>query len=140
MKFLIDECLSPKLTELAHKRGYGESSHAVWLGRSGAKDWDLLQLIIDEDWTFVTRNSADFRGAASRPGEKGQYAGVDLHAGLVCLNGPDTMTRSLQLELFEQALLELENDPDLVNQVLEVTLEDDYRLRVIRYALPPDSG
>lgn len=87
MKFLVDECLSPKLTELAHERGYGESSHVVWLGRSGAKDWDLLPLIIDGDWTFVTRNSIDFRGAASRPGEKGQYARVDLHAGLVCLNG-----------------------------------------------------
>ena len=138
MKFLIDECLSPKLTELAHQRGHGESSHVVWLGRSGAKDWDLLPLIVDGDWTFVTRNSVDFRGAASRPGEKGQYARVDLHAGLVCLNGPEGMTRALQLELFEQALLELDADPDLVNQVLEVTLEDDDHLRVIRYALPSE--
>ncbi len=104
MKFLVDECLSPKLTELAHEKGYGESSHVVWLGRSGAKDWDLLPLIIDGDWTFVTRNSIDFRGAASRPGEKGQYARVDLHAGLVCLNGPDTMTRSLQLEIFQHTV------------------------------------
>ena len=46
MKFLVDECLSPKLTELAHERGYGESSHVVWLGRSGAKDWDLIPLIV----------------------------------------------------------------------------------------------
>ena len=138
MKFLIDECLSPKLTELARQRGHGESSHVVWLGRSGAKDWDLIPLIIEDDWTFVTRNSVDFRGAASRPGEKGQYARVDLHAGLVCLNGPEGMTRALQLELFEQALLELDADPDLVNQVLEVTLEDDDHLRVIRYALPSE--
>lgn len=57
MKFLVDECLSPKLTELAHERGYGGSSHVVWLGRSGAKDWDLLPLIVEGDWTFVTRNS-----------------------------------------------------------------------------------
>lgn len=116
----------------------GKSSHVVWLGRSGAKDWDLIPLIIEDDWTFVTRNSVDFRGAASRPGEKGQYARVDLHAGLVCLNGPEGMTRTLQLELFEQALLELDADPDLVNQVLEVTLEDDDHLRVIRYALPSE--
>ncbi|MDH4992474.1 DUF5615 family PIN-like protein [Aquamicrobium lusatiense] len=68
MKFLVDECLSPKLTELAHERGYGRSFHVVWLGRSGAKDWDLLPLIVDGDLTFVTRNSVDFRGAASRPG------------------------------------------------------------------------
>ena len=25
MKFLIDECLSPQLTKLAHAEGYGES-------------------------------------------------------------------------------------------------------------------
>ena len=137
MKFLIDECLSPKLTALARKRGYGESSHIVWLGRAGARDWDLIPLIVDGDWTFVTRNSVDFRGAASHPGKKGQYARV---AGLICLNGPDGMTRELQLELFEQALIELDARPDLVNQVLEISLEDDGHLRVVRYALPAEGG
>lgn len=48
--------------------------------------------------------------------------------------------KALQLELFEQALLEIESDPDLVNQVLEITLEDNDHLRVIRYALPVESG
>lgn len=46
MKFLVDECFSPKRTELAHERGYGEASHVVWLGRSVTKDWDLLPLIM----------------------------------------------------------------------------------------------
>jgi predicted nuclease of predicted toxin-antitoxin system len=32
MKFLVDECLSPELTQYAHAKGYGESSHVVWLG------------------------------------------------------------------------------------------------------------
>lgn len=41
MKLLIDECLSPELTRLAHAEGYEESSHVVWLGRSGLKDWEL---------------------------------------------------------------------------------------------------
>lgn len=75
MKLLIDECLSPELTKLAHDRGYGESSHVVWLGKAGAKDWELKPLILDGDWTFVTRNADDFRGSASRPGQRGQYAG-----------------------------------------------------------------
>lgn len=125
MKFLIDECLSPKLTELALERGFGESSHIVWIGRTGAKDWDLIPLIIDGDWTFVTRNSVDSRGAADRPGRKGQYARVDLHAGLICLNGPDGITRDVQIELFEQALRELD-------------AED--HLHVRRYALPEDKN
>lgn len=88
MKFLIDECLSPELTKLAHAKGHGESSHVVWLGRAGLKDWELKPVILDGDWTFVTKNSVDFRGPAERPGAKGQYADVTLHAGLVCLNGP----------------------------------------------------
>ena len=71
MKFLIDECLSPELTKRAHDRGYGESSHVVWLGRGGLKDWELKPLIIEGDWTFVTKNSVDFRGPVLRRGTRG---------------------------------------------------------------------
>lgn len=35
------------------------------------------------------------------------------------------------------ALIELDDD-DLVNQVLEVILEDEETLRVVRYALPKE--
>jgi hypothetical protein len=123
VKFLVDECLSPELVRIAHTRGFGESSHVVWLGRAGEKDWQLLPLIVDGDWTFVTRNAYDFRGPAGQPGRRGQYARADIHAGLVCLNGPaEGMDLDLQCELFELALDELEAEPDLVNQVLEVTL------------------
>jgi hypothetical protein len=47
------------------------------------------------------------------------------HAGLICLNGPPGMDLDMQAELFRQALDELAFAPDLVNQVLEVTLEDE---------------
>ena len=63
----------------------------VWMGLSGRKDWELKPIILDGDWTFVTKNSVDFRGPASRPGSKGQYADVAFHAGLICLNGPEGM-------------------------------------------------
>jgi hypothetical protein len=135
MKFLIDECLSPELTKLAHARGYGESSHIVWLGRAGRKDWELKPLILQDDWTFVTKNSVDFRGSAEKPGAKGQYADVALHAGLICLNGPPGMDLDMQLELFEQALDELGSDSDLVNQVLEITM-DETTIDIRRYQLP----
>jgi len=135
MKFLVDECLSPELTKLAHARGHGESSHVVWLGRAGLKDWELRPFILQDDWTFVTKNSVDFRGPADNPGSKGQYTDVALHAGLICLNGPPGMDLDMQLELFEQALDELEPDPDLINQVLEITCEED-SLHVRRYHLP----
>src|SRR5262252_7666829 len=66
----------------------------------------------------------DFRGPHDAPGSKGQYAGVEVHAGLICLNGPEGMDLDLQLEMFEQALDELEGNDDLVNQVLEISLSD----------------
>lgn len=135
MKFLIDECLSQELAKLARAEGYAESSHVVWLGRAGLKDWELKPIILDGDWTFVTKNAVDFRGPAARPGSKGQYADVSVHAGLLCLNGPEGMDLDMQVELFEAALQELTSNRDLVNQVLEVTMgENDITIR--RYALP----
>jgi hypothetical protein len=77
----------------------------------------------------------EFRGAAEKPGAKGQYADIAIHAGLICLNGPPGMDLDMQLELFEQALDELETDADLVNQVLEITWDEE-ALQVRRYRLP----
>ena len=138
MKLLIDECLSPELTKLAHAAGYGASSHVVWMGLAGRKDWELKNVILDGDWIFVTKNSVDFRGPPSRPGSKGQYADVAIHAGLICLNGPTGMDLDMQIELFEQALKELAADGNLINAVLDVTLEEDNQIDIRRYALPAD--
>lgn len=140
MKFLIDECLSPKLAKIAIDKNHGQTSHIVWLGLTGYKDWELKPIILDDDWTFVTKNSVDFRGPKDKPGTKGQYADVAIHAGLICLNGPPGMDLDMQIELFEQALVELDADPDLVNQVLEITLDDEDDLRVLRYALPGEES
>jgi len=142
MKFLIDECLSPDLAQMARDRGHGESSHVVWIGRGGVKDRDLLQIVLGRDWTLVTRNSYDFRGPPNAPGTAGEYQRTEIHAGLVCLNGPDGMDLEMQLEIFEAALDEFGRDGDLVNQVLEVTMKtaDDVEILIERYALPEESG
>jgi hypothetical protein len=105
------------------------------MGRSGQKDWSLKSFILDGDWTFVTKNSIDFRGPAERPGTKGQYADVAIHAGLICLNGPEGMDLDMMMELFEVALDELDSNDDIVNQVLEVTGESE-SIHIRRYALP----
>ena len=140
MKLLIDECLSEELTKLAQNRGHPDASHVRWIGKGGAKDWELTPVIVEGDWTLVTKNSVDFRGPADAPGTGGEYAGLDLHAGLICLNGPVGMDLDMQLELFEVALDDLDAQPDLVNQVLEISLENsiDEDIRVVRYALPDE--
>jgi hypothetical protein len=94
MKFLIDECLSLDLVEVARGRGFVESSHVVWMGKAGGKDWELKPFILEGDWTLVTRNSVDFRGSADNLGASGQFADVPLHAGLICINGPDGMRKN----------------------------------------------
>jgi hypothetical protein len=136
MKLLIDECLSPELAKLAQRRGHGGSSHVVWLGKAGWKDWSLKSVIIEGDWTFVTKNSIDFRGPASALGSKGQYADVAIHAGLICLNGPEGMDLNLQLELFEVALDEV-GDGQLINQLLEISVGES-GIHVLRYVLPAE--
>jgi Domain of unknown function (DUF5615) len=137
MKLLVDECLSEELTKLSIERGYVESSHIRWLGKAGAKDWELLPIILDGDWTFVTKNSIDFRGPPDAPGSKGEYQRAAIHAGLICLNGPVGMDLNMQLELFALALDDL-GDDDLINQVLEMTISnsDSAEIVILRYALP----
>ena len=43
-KLLIDECLSSELALMARERGHHETSHVVWIGKSGWKDWELKQI------------------------------------------------------------------------------------------------
>jgi hypothetical protein len=125
---------------MARARGHGESSHVVWIGRQGIKDWDLLKVVLDGDWTLVTRNAYDFRGPQAAPGTGGQYRRAKLHAGLICLNGPEGMDLDMQRDLFEVVLDEIDRDRDLVNVILEVTLETIEADEIIigRFALPKD--
>ncbi len=112
------------------------SSHVVWIGKAGLKDWELKKIIVDEDWTFVTNNSADFRGPSEEPGTAGQYADVFLHAGLICLNSDIRMNQAIQVDLFESALNELGTDGQFVNEVLEVNLDHNGLKHYRRYSLP----
>jgi Ser/Thr protein kinase RdoA (MazF antagonist) len=50
------------------------------------------------------------------------------------------MDLEVQIEMFEQVLDELADDADLVNQVIEITLEDGEELHILRYRLPVESG
>ncbi|WP_248705447.1 DUF5615 family PIN-like protein [Komagataeibacter oboediens] len=133
---MVDECLSQQLTIRARERGHEESSHIVWLGLAGTKDWDLIKRVAAEDWTLVTKNSYDFRGPADAPGTPGLHAAQAIHAGLVCLNGPPGMNLALQEELFDLAMDKIAAlGNDLVNQVLEVTADEE-NITIDRYMLP----
>jgi predicted nuclease of predicted toxin-antitoxin system len=124
LKFLIDECLHTSLVAVAQDHGH-DCFHVNWLGLSGETDWDLmLPRIVAEDFTFVTNNARDFRKL---------YAKERLHAGLVIIV-PQVLP-ALQRELFVLILRELVGVQYLVNEVLEVTIDDDTAV-LTRYLLP----
>lgn len=125
-RFLIDECLSVDLAELAWERGY-EASHLRDLGLLRRKDGQLAPIIFEGDWCFVTKNARDFRGPESAKGSSGEYAGVDLHGGLVCIHGPpDGFAKAEQLEAFGIALDQIErHGGDATNLLVEIAWAAD---------------
>jgi hypothetical protein len=52
MKLLVDECLSEELAKLARERGDAQTSHVRWIGNGGAKDWQLMPVILAGDALF----------------------------------------------------------------------------------------
>lgn len=138
MKLFIDECLSSELVHRAVARGHEETTSVIYRGLAGTQDWNLVPIVVAGDYTLVTKNSVDFRGAADEPGEKGLYKDIDLHPGLICLNGPKGMDLDMQIDLFDVALDEIDClDGDLVNKCLEITLADDGEdVEITLYELP----
>ena len=125
-RFLIDECLSVELAGLAWQRGY-QASHLRDLDLLGRKDGELALVIFAGDWCFVTKNGRDFRGPDNARGSSGEYAGVDLHAGLVCIHGPpEGFTKAEQLEAFAIAIDLIEqHGNDATNLLVEVVWTAD---------------
>lgn len=139
MKFLIDECLSPKLALMAREYGHSGSSHVTWEGLGGVQDWNLIPFVIAGDWTLVTKNSYDFRGPAAAPGTSGHYQDLPIHAGLICLNGDD-MDGLMQRALFSAVLDALQEDGDLINRALEAHMLDTGEIVIERYDIPDETG
>lgn len=134
-RFLIDECLSPELAQMAIQAGYVESTCVRDRGLSGTKDWKLIEYVIAGDFTLVTHNAIDFRGAGpAAPG--GLHSRQAVHAGLVCLSSVHAMDLQRQRDLFQIVLDELGALSDLVNQALEACEQEDGSVEVVIYALP----
>jgi len=92
MRLLIDECLHESLVGLAHAAGF-EATHVNHLGLSGWPDWALAERIINDEYTFVTNNRADFLQL---------LGGIELHPGLVVL--VPNVAPALQRALFRAAI------------------------------------
>lgn len=136
-KFLVDECLSPELVEVAVLAGHYESSCVRNRGWLGLKDHELIEKVVAEDYTLVTQNAPDFRGGG--PGKLGgEHAKQPIHAGLVCIDSEHGLDLDRQRDLFSIAIEEATKEGDLVNKALEVFEYRDGSVEVEVYGIPED--
>jgi predicted nuclease of predicted toxin-antitoxin system len=123
-KLLIDECLHTSLLNLAHAAGYA-AEHVNYLGLGSSKDWELMKLILESDYTFVTNNRVDFLAL---------YRQAPLHAGLIII--VPNVKPILQQELFRAALRAI-GSGELVNTVVEVEYSGKEKEIECRQYAPP---
>jgi predicted nuclease of predicted toxin-antitoxin system len=123
-RFLIDENLSVKLPEVAHKRGF-EAIHVIHLGLGEWKDWDILEIVQKGNWILETNNAVEFRS---------RYRALDIHPGVIFLL--PSVRRQQQLLLFQAALDHVATDPNLINKALDIGFSEDAEIVARLYALP----
>jgi predicted nuclease of predicted toxin-antitoxin system len=124
VKWLIDECLHTSLVELAHSRGQ-VADHVNYLGQGSSKDWELMEIVVERDYTFVTNNRFDFLAL---------YKKETFHAGLVVIVPNVTPTR--QRELFS-TVLDHVGQRELINTVIEVNFVRQ-QIECVEYPYPKD--
>jgi predicted nuclease of predicted toxin-antitoxin system len=111
VRFLIDECLHTSLTDVAHNSRH-EAHHVTRRGWSGFKDHQLREVVLREEFVFVTNNARDFRNLM---GES------ELHAGLIVIL--PNVTPALQRQLFQRSLVEASKLPNMINKVVEIDFD-----------------
>lgn len=122
MKLLIDECLHTSLVTVTHSAGHS-ADHVSHRGLGGLKDWQLMKVIHEQEYTFVTNNSADFLVL---------HAKEPLHAGVIVIV-PNVIPLR-QRELFAAALKHI-GARDCTNTIVEVRFVKD-EIQCWEYELP----
>jgi len=116
MKILVDENLTPDLTQLGNARGYYTTS-VVHLGLVGLKDFQLIPYCIEHDYVLMSIDDGDPKDLAETAG---------LHPGLIFLDvqGYDHMftLATAALDYLEEQAAAAGEEPGsfMVNRVIEV--------------------
>lgn len=122
MKFFIDECISPTLSQHRNREGLHDAIHPRDRRRLRDPDHVVFARAIEEDRIIVTENADDFRKLAGA---------VDLHPGLIILPSVARAEAQRLMDLVIAHLMETgdERPQDLlVNSVLAVTIEGIIRI------------
>jgi predicted nuclease of predicted toxin-antitoxin system len=130
--FLIDECLSGDLANLANEYGYyalATNRMGRWRSRT---DYAISKYAIDHDLVLVTNDRLDFEAI---------YEQHEIHPGIVFLTSGHSKLRELkyQIAMFTLALDVLE-ERDPTSEAILVTAREgrgkQVRLNIQRYAFP----
>lgn len=122
IQFLVDECLSPKLVEVANRAGY-IAHHVQYRQWQSKADQALLAFIRAEDLTIVTNNWKDFEPMLRRE---------EVHPGAVVLPHVPREGQIAAFELALRAIAAVDPPLDMVNTVIEVAESGEVRV----YPLP----
>jgi predicted nuclease of predicted toxin-antitoxin system len=126
LRFLIDECLTPALTEGIHRAGH-EAYHIAHLGLASSTDPRVVFHALTDDLIFVTNNAVHFRSLYSRR---------DLHPGLLIII--PSVERETQIRLFRALLNKVVEIGEPVNLVIEADLDGDgIRLELYEWPTAP---
>ena len=99
------------------------ADHVNYLCLGGLKDWQLLPVIGEREFTFVTNNGADFLAL---------FGKEPLHPGIIIVI--PNVTPLLQRDLFKAALDHI-GARDLTNSVVEVKYVGDL-IKCSEYTVP----
>lgn len=118
IQLLIDECLTPKLVEVANAFGY-VAYHVLHRGWQSSADPVLLRFLREESLTLVTNNWQDFGPMLRRE---------EIHAGAIVI---PNVPRADQIAALEQALRAIQAVApplDMINTVVEVDVSGEVRI------------
>ena len=110
MRLLLDENLSPQVSETLACEDGVDACHVRDRGMLGADDGRVLDRAYAEDRILATANVEDFEALARQR---------SLHVGIVLIECP-TLPRDQQLVVMRNVVAKLATETDLINHVLRV--------------------
>jgi predicted nuclease of predicted toxin-antitoxin system len=113
VKFLVDECLSPRYVHELVRLGHPDTVHPIHIGLLGTRDDTILTRAFADDRILITANARDFRRL---------LAEMPIHPGAMIIE-PLEFDLTWQQIVAALAFIELHPRPEdyMVNRVVEVS-------------------
>jgi predicted nuclease of predicted toxin-antitoxin system len=129
LKLLLDEHLSPRLSNWGAERRGITAASVAHLGLSGATDAAIWQYAFDHDYVVVTTNARDFL----------HLLNVEVHPGLIVLR-ESGLTREEQWERLVVAIDHIQRQENPGTYMINLVIEILGLGQVLIRQIPPPSA